>query len=460
MLRYILISVLMAVGVLPALAQEQVVGPFTYVPTRLSATVIGQATINSVAATDNDVIAAFDEEGNVAGAAQLRMNSGRAYFTLPIYGDDATSPGRDEGMNSGESFTLKLFDYSAGQLLEIGTRYSGWVNANGALLTGYDDSNTIYFFYREVAPVTRPDTVTTLEDAEVFVDVLGNDTDADGDSLYLSAVTDPPHGTASLAGARVRYLPDENYWGMDSLLYTVEDGDGNSRSDSLFIEVQAVNDAPSVGTVRVPSPGSVVAVEGESDQQLIVQWEQGADPDGDSLFFQWQLAESSDFETLTWESDSTRGMEVAVSYGTLDSLISAAEIAEGEQVSLYQRLSVSDGQIRSSGSSTELHLVRGTITSLSDPPTSTSFSLSGNYPNPASGLTRIRFNLPRPAKVRLEVFDLLGRRVRALAPQRFESGANQSVALDASTLDPGVYLLRLTSTTFSYSATGKIMVVQ
>jgi len=43
-------------------------------------------------------------------------------------------------------------------------------------------------------------------------------------------------------------------------------------------------------------------------------------------------------------------------------------------------------------------------------------------PNPASGAALLRFGLPRAAEVRLEVFDVLGRRVRTLAEGRHVAG--------------------------------------
>ena len=45
----------------------------------------------------------------------------------------------------------------------------------------------------------------------------------------------------------------------------------------------------------------------------------------------------------------------------------------------------------------------------------TSFALHQNQPNPFSARTTIRFELPLGAMVRLEVFDLKGRRLRVLA---------------------------------------------
>ena len=72
-----------------------------------------------VPANENDWIAAFDAAGNCAGAAQVVMNEGLAYINLPIYGDDATTEGVDEGIETGEFFTLHLWRSTYGGVFEL-----------------------------------------------------------------------------------------------------------------------------------------------------------------------------------------------------------------------------------------------------------------------------------------------------------------------------------------------------
>ena len=81
------------------------------------------------------------------------------------------------------------------------------------------------------------------------------------------------------------------------------------------------------------------------------------------------------------------------------------------------------------------------------------FGLFANRPNPFGGGTTIRFDVPRTAQVRIEVFDAQGRRVRTLADHSFEAGAH-SISWDGTDASgrragPGVYLYRMTSTGFS-----------
>ena len=69
-----------------------------------------------------------------------------------------------------------------------------------------------------------------------------------------------------------------------------------------------------------------------------------------------------------------------------------------------------------------------------------------------SGGTVIGFDLPREARVKLELFDLTGRRVRVLAERSYAPG-RWTVEWDrrdgaGSPMRPGVYLYRLRAGTF------------
>ena len=52
----------------------------------------------------------------------------------------------------------------------------------------------------------------------------------------------------------------------------------------------------------------------------------------------------------------------------------------------------------------------------------TEFALHGNYPNPFNPSTRIQFDLPETAQVRVQIVDMLGREVMSLPAQEFEAG--------------------------------------
>jgi hypothetical protein len=71
------------------------------------------------------------------------------------------------------------------------------------------------------------------------------------------------------------------------------------------------------------------------------------------------------------------------------------------------------------------------------------FSLRGNYPNPFNPQTTVVFNLPEDARVRVTLFDMLGRQVMTLPDAEFSSGAGRQISIDASSLASGMYLYQL-----------------
>ena len=105
---------------------------------------------------------------------------------------------------------------------------------------------TISFNALNDAPVAVDDTETLTEDASLTsIIVLNDDTDADGDSLTVSAISYSGTGTAAINSdnARIDYTPAANFNGTDTITYTVSDGTATDTG-TLTITVSAVNDLP------------------------------------------------------------------------------------------------------------------------------------------------------------------------------------------------------------------------
>jgi hypothetical protein len=90
------------------------------------------------------------------------------------------------------------------------------------------------------------------------------------------------------------------------------------------------------------------------------------------------------------------------------------------------------------------------------------FRLEPNYPNPFNPSTTIRFSLPRPARARVTILDLLGREVAVLEDGKLEEGVHEVrwQGLDSRHLPvpSGVYLYRLEAS--PYQAIGKLLLLR
>ncbi len=91
------------------------------------------------------------------------------------------------------------------------------------------------------APDAVDDTAITNDETSVVINVLANDIDPDSDTLTVIAVSIPAHGTAVInADYSVTYTPAVSYSGADSFTYTISDGNG--ETDTATVSVNVVGD--------------------------------------------------------------------------------------------------------------------------------------------------------------------------------------------------------------------------
>ena len=131
-------------------------------------------------------------------------------------------------------------------------------------------------------PVAADDTFVTTEDASLTDSVLGNDSDTDGDTLTVNTtpVSDPANGTVVLnSDGTFTYTPDANFFGSDSFVYEVTDGNGGTAQATVNITVVAENDPPTNSTVTLTASL-------EDNDRIITETEllaNAGDVDGDAL---------------------------------------------------------------------------------------------------------------------------------------------------------------------------------
>ena len=90
------------------------------------------------------------------------------------------------------------------------------------------------------------------------------------------------------------------------------------------------------------------------------------------------------------------------------------------------------------------------------PPLAHEFEMTA-YPNPFNAMTTISFSLPKAGRVKVEVFDVMGRKVQALAYEIQQAGDHR-VVFDGTGLASGIYFARVT--TRGQTATRKLLLVK
>lgn len=102
------------------------------------------------------------------------------------------------------------------------------------------------------APVAVGESLQLDEDSHIGSDTVGlltaNDSDPDGDTLFVVLHAPPAHGQLTLDGAAFSYRPSPDFHGDDQFQYRVTDGALSTDPVSVVIQVRPVNDAPRTGT--------------------------------------------------------------------------------------------------------------------------------------------------------------------------------------------------------------------
>lgn len=236
--------------------------PSVLVPDTVKVALGGQGTGNVL---DNDTdadgpltVTRFTYEGQTLAAGSSRTVAGRG--TLALQPNGAFTFQADAG-------------YSGSYPLVI-----GYATQTGA-------SSTLSISVNR-APVAHSDTAATSAATPVTIAVRSNDTDADGDSLTVTGVSQGAQGSVvidAITGNPV-YAPNSGFSGNDSFTYTISDGNGGSATASVTVTVQAVpagNQPPvAVADAISVAEGSTATVLVGGSPSLLAN---DTDPDGNPL---------------------------------------------------------------------------------------------------------------------------------------------------------------------------------
>jgi len=132
------------------------------------------------------------------------------------------------------------------------------------------------------APLAQNDSITTRMNTPVTIAILRNDFDANDDVLRVTALdlTNTLGQVKTVGDSSVIYTPPQDFHGLDSFAYTIEDGRGGASSAHVFVTVTAINRKPFVATA-IPA----VTIKENSGKTVLFDKLHTVfvDPDGDAL---------------------------------------------------------------------------------------------------------------------------------------------------------------------------------
>ncbi len=164
------------------------------------------------------------------------------------------SPNGDVTVNNGESQTFTITPDSNNRVKEVKVDGTSVGQLTSYTFTNITANHTISAeFEMGTPPVNNPpvandDTAAVDAGKNIMIDVLTNDTDADGDALTITNVSQGAKGNVVLSNNSITYSADSNADGSDSFNYTVSDGKGDSSTALITVTIN--------GT---PGPTEVIA---------------------------------------------------------------------------------------------------------------------------------------------------------------------------------------------------------
>ncbi len=225
---------------------------------------------------------------------------------------------------------------------------------------------------------------------------------------------------------------------------TVDDkGDSSDWSETQYFYTNSVNNPPSVFRLLIPADNTPFYLFGDS---IVFKWEPSKDRDPlDRVTYTLEVSADSSFKSKF----------VFIRQEEIDNLrISIPKSIFNEDLIYYWRVQAVDrGKL--STPSLEKRKFGNVVTSISDGKIPVEFKLKQNYPNPFNSETVIEYSLPRPSKIRLEIYNLMGQRIITLV-SGYQNTGNYRVRWNGTdsngnAVASGIYIYTFTAKGFNKS---------
>jgi len=298
---------------------------------------------------------------------------------------------------------------------------------------------------------------STNEDESISIILKG--TDKDPDTLAYKITQDVQNGLLNGVLPNLTYLPDENYFGYDSLKYIVSDGSTISDTATVLLTVFSVNDKPSDFPLKTPENDEQIIITNNNvdSSNVIFSWHNSTDPDKDKLYYIF----NAEFEIFTVEDkkvtidfDTTLFNDlIYIGYndilGELDSVL-------GTNGVITWSVDVSDGIDTTINSEIRTLRVEGKYAALSINKNNvipSEYALHQNYPNPFNPITRIEYDIPKQTFVKIEIYNLLGTKITTLLNEEMIAGRHaitwNAVDRNGRKIPSGIYFYHIRTNDFT-----------
>ncbi len=309
-----------------------------------------------------------------------------------------------------------------------------------ALISAADNGDGTFTY---VWTITNNENGVGQRTVDVFFEIGTADTLSTGTSLATWSTSITTGGASPIPAYRVlRFThgsgPDLRQGRTESFTYTLDAsvGDSNVRGvlfnghidDLLFSEADCA--VLSLLPVELVSFGALV-----DGVDVLLRWETASETNNAGFEIHWRSERvGAPRASPVWqvigfvEGHGSRTVPQTNSYHVED-------LDPGRHVFRLKQIDF-DGTF-------EVHPEVEVVIAMIDP-----FIVESAYPNPFNPQAQFRFAVQRAQAVRVELYDMLGRRVRVLYEGEAPAGQMQVVSIHGSDLPSGLYLVRVAGKTF------------
>jgi hypothetical protein len=192
----------------------------------------------------------------VADSPAVAEDSGAS--TIDVLANDTdidAGPKTVASKSDGNNGTVTITNSGANVSYTPNANYCGADSFTYTLNGGSSATVTVAVTCVDDAPAAVNDSATVAEDAAATaIDVLANDTDADGGPKTVASATDAPHGTVATTATGLTYRPDANYCGPDSFTYALNGGSSATVAVTVTCVADPVPDTEAPQTTITKGP--------------------------------------------------------------------------------------------------------------------------------------------------------------------------------------------------------------
>jgi hypothetical protein len=275
-------------------------------------------------------------------------------------------------------------------------------------------------FLLTVFSVNDPPTIAVVDDVTMPEDgsasVFLNVRDIDSDDLIYNFYSNPPIFEFNLIDDSLFISPLLNWNGQANLTVLVSDGE-SSVNTSLAITVTPVNDSPSEFELISPTVLDTFQISTATDETIPFTWESSYDVDSDVTY---KLTVTLDYPGNVYTQDY---QNIADSSTSISAYEYAAFMTDLNltQWNIDYVVEVSDEEYTVISQVGEF-VLNNTLLSTNSEIIPEVFALHQNYPNPFNPITQIRYDLPETKYVSINIYDVMGRKIKSLVNSIQDAG--------------------------------------